>query len=108
MTVLELKNRIGLSTASLSDEEREITGVYIGDLLSWVMGRASSSDAWITIMSNKNIVAVAALADCSCIILSEGVKPDEGVAELAREKGINILLSEKSSYETAIEISRFL
>jgi predicted transcriptional regulator len=108
MTVLELKNRIGLSAAALPDAEREVSGVYIGDLLSWVMGRARSADAWITIMSNKNIAAVAALTDCACIILAEGVSPDDGVAQLAEQKGINLLLSEKSAYETALDISKCL
>ena len=108
MTVLELKERLGLKGCSLPEAEREITGVYIGDLLSWVMGRARSSDAWITIMSNKNIAAVAALTDCACIILAEGVLPDEGVAELAESKGINLLTTEKSAYEIAVGISRVL
>ena len=77
-------------------------GVYIGDLLSWVMGRAGSGDAWITIMSNVNIAAVATLADTACIILAEGVQPDDGVTELACEKNINLLLSDRSAYETAV------
>jgi BioD-like phosphotransacetylase family protein len=84
--------------------DREITGVYIGDLLSWVMGRAASGDAWITIMSNQNVAAVATLADTACIILAEGVQPDEGVAALAEQKGINLLLSELSAYETALRL----
>jgi hypothetical protein len=48
---------------NLSDGEKEITGGYTGDLLSWVMGRASCGNAWITIMSNINIIAVASLLD---------------------------------------------
>ena len=108
MTVSRLKDLIGLSASALPDGEREVTDVYIGDLLSWVMGKAKSGDAWITIMSNKNIAAVATLTDCACIILAEGVLPDDGVAELASEKGINLLLSEKSAYEIAKDISRCL
>lgn len=108
MTVSMLKDLMGLTAVALPDGEREVTDVYIGDLLSWVMGRAKSGDAWITIMSNKNIAAVAALTDCACVVLAEGVKPDEGVAELAMEKGINILLSEDSSYRIALSISKGL
>ena len=108
MTVSELKDKSGLEVAALPDENREVTGVYIGDLLSWVMGRAKRGDAWITIMSNKNVVAVAALTDCATIILAEGVTPDEGVSELAVEKGINVLLSKKSAYDTALDISKHL
>ncbi len=104
MTVNELVSRGGLTAVSLPDGEREIEGVYIGDLLSWVMGRASSGDAWITIMSNRNIAAVATLADTACVILAEGVQPDDGVADLAKEKGINLLVSEASAYDVAVAL----
>ena len=104
MTVNELLSRAALTAAALPDGEREVTGVYIGDLLSWVMGRAQSGDAWITIMSNRNIAAVATLADTACIILAEGVQPDDGVAALAEDKGINLLLSDVSAYDTALRL----
>lgn len=76
MTVEQLINDANLRAVCVTEPEREIEGVYIGDLLSWVMGRARENDAWITIMSNSNIIAVATLADVSCIILAEGVSPD--------------------------------
>ena len=104
MTVNELVTRADLTAAALPDGERKITGVYIGDLLSWVMGRAASGDAWITIMSNRNIVAVATLADTACIILAEGVIPDDGVADLATEKGVNILQSDLPAYDIALRL----
>lgn len=104
MTVNELLARADLTAAALPDGDREVTGVYIGDLLSWVMGRATSGDAWITIMSNRNIAAVATLADTACVILAEGVQPDEGVAELAEQKGVNLLLSSVSAYDTALRL----
>ncbi len=93
-----------LTAITLPEGDKEVTGVYIGDLLSWVMGRATAGDAWITIMSNRNIVAVATLADTACIILAEGVQPDEGVAELAADKRINLLQSDSSIYETALRL----
>ena len=102
MTVCELIERTGLTAAALPAPDREITGVYMGDLLSWVMGRADSGDAWLTIMSNQNIVAVATLADTACVILAEDVQPDEGVAALAEQKGVNLLRSPHGAYETAL------
>ena len=71
-------------------------------------GRAQADDAWLTIMSNPNIVAVASLTDVSCIILCEGVVPDAGVASLAAEKGVNLLGSGQSAFALAAEISRRL
>lgn len=108
MTVSELATATGWTVRALPDGDREITGGYTGDLLSWVMGRAHSGDGWITIMSNRNIVAVATLADVACVILAEGVEPDEGVAELARQKGINLLISPQGAYETALTMHESL
>ncbi len=108
MTVNELLKNQGFKAAVLPEGDREITGVYIGDLLSWVMGKAQSGDAWITIMSNVNILAVAALADCACIILSEGVALTEDLLTTAVNKGINILYFEGSSYEAAVALKDLL
>ena len=108
MTVKALSELDGFAPAVICDGEREISGVYIGDLLSWVMGRASSGDAWITIMSNVNILAVAALADTACIILSEGVKLGEEVLATAKEKDINIIYSDFGIYDTAVFMSQVL
>ena len=104
MTVQQLMEACGFTAAALPQPDREVSGVYIGDLLSWVMGRAGADEAWITIMSNRNIVAVATLADTACILLAEGVSPDEGVAELAAQKGVNILQSPESAYRIALRL----
>lgn len=101
-----LKN--GFGAVAAPEMYREITGVYIGDLLSWVMGRAQSGDAWITIMSNANIVAVAALADTACIIAAEGVEIPADVCKTAEEKGVNILSFPGSAYDAAITLHSLL
>ena len=108
MTVLSLKETLHLTTFALPQGERQVRGGYAGDLLSWVMGKAEADDAWLTIMSNPNIVAVATLTDVSCIILCEGVVPDAGVAALAAEKEINLLGSEESVFALAAQIARLL
>ena len=108
MTVKDLKDALNLTPFSEADPERIVTGGYTGDLLSWVMGHAMADEAWITIMSNRNITAVATLTDVALILLAEGVQPDEGVAELAMEKGINIYGSELSSYALSASVDRLL
>ncbi len=99
MTVGSFAEKYGLEMVVAAEPEREITGGYVGDLLSWVMGRATAGDAWMTIMSNINIAAVAALTDVACVILAEGVEADEKVLSVCRDKGINLLSSEKTSFE---------
>lgn len=106
MTVNELAEKCGFKAMALPEGDREVNGGYVGDLLSWVMGRAKSDCAWVTIMSNINIVAVASLADIACIILSEDVEPDESVIKTACDKGVNILGTSLPAYETAVLISQ--
>ena len=105
MKVCDIAEKLSLKPLSLADSSREVTGAYIGDLLSWVMGRAESGDAWITIMSNLNIVAVATLADVSCIILAEGVTLDAQVSDTAKAKDVNILATDMTAYELAVAMS---
>ena len=88
----------------MPDPDRETDGAYIGDLLSWVMGKASSGNVWITIMSNINVIAVATLADVSCVVLAEGVNVDADVIAAAEAKGVNVLSSKLSAYEIAKQL----
>jgi len=108
MTVNELVAAGNFIPIVISDGEREVSGVYIGDLLSWVMGRADSGNVWITIMSNINIIAVASLADVSCIVIAEGVVLEEDVINTANAKGINILSAKESIYEIALKLGSIL
>ena len=108
MKLCEIAKALALSEIAVPEGDRDVSGVYIGDLLSWVMGRAKSGDAWITIMSNVNIVAVASLADVACIILAESVTLDDDVRDTAKQKGVNVYSSSKNAYELAVVISNFL
>ncbi len=107
MKVSDLLNN-GFLEITLPDGDREIDGVYIGDLLSWVMGRASQDNAWITIMSNINVIAVATLADTACVILAEDVDLPEDVKAQAEIKDINVLKSPLPIYETAVRLHELL
>lgn len=108
MTVSELAKTPDFSAVIMPDGEREILGGYAGDLLSWVMGRASEGDAWVTIMSNVNIVAVSTLADPACIVLSEGVSPDEETLARAEQQGVNILSTTLDTFDACVRIASYL
>lgn len=108
MTAKQFVESAKLGVISMPDPERELSGAYVGDLLSWVMGRAETDNVWITIMSNANIVAVATLAGVGCILLSEGVTLDGEIAALANEKGINVFTTDLPTYEAAVMVSELL
>ena len=108
MTVKELALALELEPVWEAEPDREVTGGYTGDLLSWVMGRAQAGDAWITIMSNNNIIAVATLTDTAMVILAEDVQPDPGVTELAERKGINLYRSPQAAFPLCAKVAALL
>lgn len=98
MTVKDIQEKCSFSIIHGADLDRNVEGVYAGDLLSWVMGHGEYGQCLVTIMSNVNVLAVASLLDLSCVILSENVKPDEEFISLAKDKDINVLSSRESTY----------
>lgn len=104
MTVEQLIAAADFKALCLPEPEREIKGAYMGDLLSWVMGKAGEGSVWLTIMSNINVVAVASLSDVACVLLTEGVTLESDVLKTAQQKGINILSTDLPSFEAAVKI----
>ena len=88
--------------------DREVRGCYVGDLLSWVMGRAREGEVWITIMTNLNIVAVAVMEDVACVLLSEGCELPEETRAKAEGEGVCIIRSPHSTYECAAALGKVL
>ena len=100
-SVAEMAATLSLEPINEADTARAVSGGYCGDLLSWVMGRAPADSAWITVMSNVNVVAVATLADVSCVIMADGALPDPEALEAAKKRGINIYSSKLGAFELA-------
>ena len=98
MTVKDIISNCSLTLLDDADITRDMSGVYVGDLLSWVMGHGEEGQCLVTIMSNINVLAVASLLDLSCVILAENVKPDDEFLNIAKDKKINVLSSKESAY----------
>lgn len=108
MTVKELGDRLGFECLHEGAGDREVTGGYAGDLLSWVMGKAEAGSAWITIMSNVNVAAVASLSDVSCIVLAEEVRPDEALTAKFHLLEAAVFTTTMSAFEASWQIHRAL
>jgi len=108
MTVKELCEKMDVRALAMPDPGKEILGGYAGDLLSWVMGNASHGVAWFTIMTNRNIVAVAGLLEMACIVVTEGSDVPDEVIALAEEQGINLLATTAPTYEGCAGLSKLL
>lgn len=109
MTVSEFVDKLNLKILTdTGDLSRTIDDCYIGDLLSWVMGRAPENSAWLTVMGNINSIAVATLADVSCIVLTENATLDEDAKEKALAHEITVLQTEENSYKVATKLYELL
>jgi predicted transcriptional regulator len=88
----EIVKVLGLKVYAGKDAlSKQITGGYVSDLLSDVMGNAKEGQIWITLQTHKNILAVASLKDLSAIILVKGLKPDQDTLEKSEEEGVPVL-----------------
>ncbi len=104
---MELKTILELPECKVLVEgnpDRSISKVFCCDLLSIAMGKAPSDSVWVTVMGNKNTLAVASLADVACIVLAEGVALDEGTLKKAEEEGIAVLSTDLPVFDIALEI----
>lgn len=104
---MELQKILSLPTCKVlvsGRKERTVSKVFCCDLLSIAMSKAPADSVWVTVMGNKNTLAVASLADVACIVLAEGVSLDEGTLAKAEEEGIAILSTELPVFDIALEI----
>lgn len=99
MTVREMCERLELRP--LTGEcgmDREVSGAYISDLLSWVMSHAQKGEVWITIQTHANVVAVATLLELSSIIIAEDAEVEEDTIKKAIDEDIPVLVSNQSAF----------
>ena len=108
MDVKKLIDELDLKVLCGENLNREISGCYCGDLLSWVMSRANEGDVWLTVMGNVNSVGVAVLADVACIVLTENAALDEDALLRAKQNDVIILQTDKNSYQMAAAISKLI
>jgi predicted transcriptional regulator len=98
MTTKELIDNLGLKSLS-KFEARDITGVFVSDMMSDAMANAKSGNLWITIQTHKSIVPAANLVDVSAIIITSGKTVPEETIELADKHGIAVLGTDLMTFD---------
>jgi len=104
MTVKELVEKLDLEVVAAGPMDVEISGVYVGDLLSNVMARAEDKNLWITIQGHQNVVAVASLTGVAAVIVVEDFAIEEDAIERAREKDVTILRTPLTAYKLICQL----
>lgn len=100
MTIKELHQKTDWPFIMQGNIDQTITGIHTGDLLSYVMGHGKAGQAWITMQTHQNIIAIASLKEFSCIILIDDNELDQQTLGLAADNEINVLKSPLDAFET--------
>jgi predicted transcriptional regulator len=79
----------------------EVTGGYVSDLLSDVMGHAKEGNIWITLQTHQNVVAIASLKDLAAVIIVKGFVPESDTIEKSKVENIPILSTELDTFTIA-------
>ncbi len=109
MTIKELTEKLNLKVYSGADLlERRISGGYVSDLLSDVMGNSREGEVWITLQSHLNVVAIASLKELAAVILINGIVPDSAVLLKAEEEKVPFLVSTEPAFVVAGKLYNFL
>jgi serine kinase of HPr protein (carbohydrate metabolism regulator) len=106
VTVQEIVDKLSLQIAAGAGQlDKPVTGGYASDLLSCVMAKAQAGNVWVTLQAHMNVVAVAALLDLACVIITESTQIDGEMMARADEKGIPLLLSADGTFTIASKLA---
>ncbi len=102
MKVIDIVERFGLTVFSGHQGlQNEVTGGYVSDLLSDVMGFATEGQVWITLQTHQNVLAIASLKDLAAVILVKGFEPDPETLEHSNDENIPVLGTTLATFEIA-------
>ena len=100
MKLQEIIDSLSLKVETPSaDLNREVSGAYVSDMMSDVMGNAKDGFLWITIQVHLNIIAVASLKNLSGIILVNSRVPAEDTLKKAIEENIPIMTTPLPAFD---------
>jgi len=109
MRLKEIQEELGLALQCAgAGLDAEVTGGYVGDLLSDVMANSAKGQVWVTRQVHQNIVAVATLKELVAIIIVQGALPDQDTVAKAEKEGLTILTTSMPAFEVVGRIHRLL
>ena len=104
MTAREIAEKTG-GKIEVDVEGASAENVYVGDLLSDVMGHAGDQCVLVTIQNHLNTLAVCTLVGCEVVVLCHNRPVPPDMAEGAKREGVAIITTPMSQYEVALALS---
>ena len=79
----------------------QVQGCCVSDLLSDVLANSNEGALWVTHQSHPNVVAVASVRGLAGVIITGNKDIEPETLKKAEDEGVNVLLSEASTFEIA-------
>jgi hypothetical protein len=84
--------------------ERDVTGVYISDMVSDVIANAKAGNLLVTVQVHANALAAANLVDICGIVVAQGKQPAEDVLKMAERHQIGVFTTELNRWQLATRL----
>jgi predicted transcriptional regulator len=84
--------------------DKEVTGVYISDMVSDVIANAKAGNLLVTVQVHANALAAANLVDICGIVVAQGKKPADDVIRMAEKAEIPIFSTALSRWQVATKL----
>ena len=98
MKISEICNSLELKVYGMPDEDVDVKGAVVGDLLSFVMGNAPAGCLWVTIQNHLNVAAVAVLKEIPLVILASGREPSSELVSRCESENITLASTRLDAY----------
>jgi predicted transcriptional regulator len=83
---------------------RDVTGVYISDMVSDVIANAKAGDLLVTVQIHNNVIAAANLVDICGIVVTQGKLPTEDVVKMAEKAKLTIFSTSLNRWQMATKL----
>jgi hypothetical protein len=103
MKLQEIAEKLDLKRATKAFD-REVSGVYISDMVSDVIANAKAGNLLVTVQIHNNVIAAANLVDICGIVVTQGKLPTEDVVKMAEKAEITIYTTALNRWQVATKL----
>ena len=103
MKLKDLADKLELKPATRVFD-KDVTGVYISDMVSDVIANAKAGDLLVTVQIHGNVIAAANLVDICGIVVTQGKAPAEDVVKMAEKAEIPIFTTGLTRWQMATRL----
>ena len=103
MKLKDLADKLELKSATKAFD-KDVTGVYISDMVSDVIANAKAGDLLVTVQIHGNVIAAANLVDICGIVVTQGKAPAEDVVQMAEKAEIPIFTTGLTRWQVATRL----